>query len=468
MPVDADVYRVLIASPSDVEEEREIARNVVFEWNGSRSKEDVYLEPVMYETHVAPDLGKSPQEIIHEQVVESCDLVIGIFWSRIGTETENHPGGAVEEVKHFYDEDSRAIVGFSEREVPRADIDYDQMQQVDEFKEECQGKGLVFTYESVEEFKHVLAQRLATTMSRLTSAGDDDEIKFERKDENSESSYDASADYERLQKQVDLHIDFDRKMVSEMLDRIAAAGIEPPYRVLDVGCGYGNLTKRLFGDDDRFEVLAFDNDEDVIRAARENFRADNISYRVLDVNDIDETDLPEYDLVFAAFVLHHVGDPESVIDQLWNYVAPGGAFFCRSVDDGPHLHYPPNDDLEFLIEKDSQVKGSDDRFHGRRMYTHLKRLHPQPERVDFDLNVHTTAGLNTKEREEYFEVLHSHRIIDVRRMAQSVDATAGDQRLYEEMQDRLQRVRRRFIDNDNLLDIKPVPVAMAYKPPTAE
>lgn len=468
MPVDADVYRVLIASPSDVEEEREIARNVIFEWNGSRATEDVYLEPVMYETHVAPDLGKSPQEIIHEQVVESCDLVIGMFWSRIGTETENHPGGAVEEVKQFYDEESRAIVGFSERDVPRADLDYEQLQRVDEFKEECRGKGLVFTYESLEEFKAVLSQRLATTMSRLTSAGADDEIKFKRKDENSESSYDASTDYERLQKQVDLHIDFDRKLVEATLDHLSDAGIEPPYRVLDVGCGYGNLTKRLFGDDDRFDVLAFDNSADVVRAAKEDFSAENIDYRELDVNDLDEAGLPEYDLVFAAFVLHHVGNPESVTELLWEHVTDGGAFLCRSVDDGPHLHYPPSDDLEFLIEKDGQVKGSDDRFHGRRMYTHMKRLYPQPERVDYDFKVHTTAGLNGKERREYFEVLHSHRIIDVRRMAQSVDATEGDQRLYEEMKTRLEQVRRRFIDNDNVLDVKPVPVAVAYKPQDTE
>jgi 2-polyprenyl-3-methyl-5-hydroxy-6-metoxy-1,4-benzoquinol methylase len=465
VPVDADVYRILIASPSDVEAERETARNVILEWNGSHSDDDVYLEPVMYETHVAPDLGTNPQQIIHEQIVESCDLVIGMFWTRIGTATENHPGGAVEEVKQFYDEDSRAIVGFSERDPPRTDIDYEQMQQVDEFKAECQGKGLVFTYESLEEFKHVLTQRLATTMSRLTSAGGDDEIKFERKEEGRESSYDASTDYDRLRKQVDLHIDFDRELVEATLDRISEAGIDPPYRVLDVGCGYGNLTRRLFGDDERFEVLAFDNDEEVIRVAREDFSADNITYRILDVNDIDEADLPASDLVFAAFVLHHVGNPEAVTSLLWDQVADGGAFVCRSVDDGPHLHYPPNEDLEFLIEKDGQVKGSDDRSHGRRMYTHLKRLQPAPVDVGFDFKIHTTAGLNTAEREEYFEVLHSHRIIDVRRMAQSVDATAGDERLYEEMKERLERVRRRFIDNGNVLDVKPVPVAVAYKPP---
>lgn len=464
MPVDADVYRVLIASPLDVTDEREVAQDVVIEWNGSRPHEDVYLEPVMYETHVAPDLGKHPQEIIHEQVVESCDFVIGMFWKRIGTETETHPGGAIEEIEHFYEKDGRAIVGFSEKPIPPGDMNTDQYEKLQEFREECERNGLVFTYESIEEFRHLLSQHIAQTMTHLLSENDE-KIDFNKKEGREDSDYDASTDYERLKQQADLHVDFDRKTVNEALDRLSTEDDDSPYRVLDVGCGYGNLTKRLFGNDSRFDVTAFDYDEDVIRTAKDEFNAENISYEILDVNDIHEIDLGTFDIVFAAFVLHHLKNQESVMSKLWDLITDGGAFIVRGVDDGPHLHYPPDNNLEFLIEKDSQVKGSDDRFQGRRMYTQMKRLDPQPERVEFDFKIHTTANLNSKEREQYFEVLHSHRIIDIRRLARSVDATEGDKRLYQEMKSRLEKVRERFIGNGHMLDVKPVPVAVAYKQP---
>ncbi len=37
MPYQANVYKVMIASPSDVEEERKIAREVIHEWNAINS-----------------------------------------------------------------------------------------------------------------------------------------------------------------------------------------------------------------------------------------------------------------------------------------------------------------------------------------------------------------------------------------------------------------------------------------------
>jgi hypothetical protein len=49
---------VLIASPSDVEEEREIAVRVIQEWNDLHSyNRRIVLLPVRWETHAAPEYG---------------------------------------------------------------------------------------------------------------------------------------------------------------------------------------------------------------------------------------------------------------------------------------------------------------------------------------------------------------------------------------------------------------------------
>jgi len=88
MPYDSRTYRVLIASPSDVEDEREIAVRVIQEWNDLHSyNREIVLLPLRWETHAAPEYGVRPQEVINRQIVDNCDLLIGVFWTRIGTPT---------------------------------------------------------------------------------------------------------------------------------------------------------------------------------------------------------------------------------------------------------------------------------------------------------------------------------------------------------------------------------------------
>jgi hypothetical protein len=86
MPYDSRTYRVLIASPSDVEDEREIAIRVIQEWNDQFSyPRKAVLLPLRWETHTAPEYGTRPQEVINREIVDQCDLLVGMFWTRVGT-----------------------------------------------------------------------------------------------------------------------------------------------------------------------------------------------------------------------------------------------------------------------------------------------------------------------------------------------------------------------------------------------
>lgn len=463
MPTDAKVYRTLIASPSDVEEERQAARNTVIEWNGSRAKEDIYLEPVMWETHVAPDLGKKPQKIINEQIVDTCDLVIGMFWKRIGTKTDNNRGGAVEEIDRIQSNGNPAIVGFSEKPISPSEINSDQYEKLREFRDECEENGLVFTYKTAEEYKHRLSQHLSQTMNQIIKEQQPD-IKFSKQTEKEDSTYEPTEDYERLELQADFVVDHDKRNLAKIVEYLRINGVEPPYRVLDAGCGYGNLTQILFGNDDQYEVKAVDKNQEAINVAKNEYNAENIHYEVFDLNNIHNADFSKFDIVYSTFVFHHLKKQESILANLWDLIDPEtGAFLLRSVDDGLHAHYPPDKDLDYLIEMGGTIKGSVDRTHGRRIFTHMKRLNPQPAKVDLDFMQYDTAELNREERKEYFDVMHSWRVNPARRVAERPDSTEGDKKLYQKMNDSLNRVEQRFIDNPNLMDVKFVPIAVAYK-----
>jgi hypothetical protein len=64
MPVDTKLYRVLIASPGDVPQEREIIRQEIARWNAMHTSDmKMILMPLGWETDATPDLEEGGQAL---------------------------------------------------------------------------------------------------------------------------------------------------------------------------------------------------------------------------------------------------------------------------------------------------------------------------------------------------------------------------------------------------------------------
>ena len=98
MAYSASVVRVMLASPSDVPEERRIVTEEIHKWNDAHAESrHIILQPVRWETNSTPRLGRPAQTELNEQIAETADIVVGIFGTRFGTPTERHVSGTVEE-----------------------------------------------------------------------------------------------------------------------------------------------------------------------------------------------------------------------------------------------------------------------------------------------------------------------------------------------------------------------------------
>jgi hypothetical protein len=94
MSYPASVYNVMIASPSDVSTERNRIRHVVYEWNVLNSRQrHIVLLPIGWETHARPSLGARAQEVINKEILADCDLLVAVFWTRLGSPLEPRPVG---------------------------------------------------------------------------------------------------------------------------------------------------------------------------------------------------------------------------------------------------------------------------------------------------------------------------------------------------------------------------------------
>ncbi|ACF46472.1 protein of unknown function DUF323 [Prosthecochloris aestuarii DSM 271] len=164
MPDKPHRIRILIASPSDVQEERKRAIEVIRQWNASQ--ESVFLEAIDWETYAAPEGDGEPQEKINEQIVDRCDCAVGIFWTRIGTATKVAPGGAVEEIQRLEESGRKVMVYFSNLLMSRQAAKDPQFQRVDKYREEREKKSLCWSYGTHDDFEKYLYHHLNIQIPR--------------------------------------------------------------------------------------------------------------------------------------------------------------------------------------------------------------------------------------------------------------------------------------------------------------
>ena len=161
MAYDSRVYRILIASPSDVEDERDIVVRVIQEWNDLYSySRKVVLLPLRWETHTAPEYGTRPQEVINRAIVDQCDLLVGIFWTRIGSPTGAAESGTIEEIERAGNAEKPVMLYFSRVAIDPERIDLVQNEKLKQFKAKTYPRGLVESYKSIIEFRDKFAKQL--------------------------------------------------------------------------------------------------------------------------------------------------------------------------------------------------------------------------------------------------------------------------------------------------------------------
>ena len=158
----ATVIEIMIASPSDVSKERNIIRDVISDWNATNARDrSVVLLPLSWETHTSPEMRDRPQEIINRQLLYDADLLVAVFWTRLGSPTGIAQSGTVEEIEKHLAAGKPAMIYFSSASLPPDDVDAEQYSALKRFKDSCKEEGLIEEYETPEQFKKKFSRQLA-------------------------------------------------------------------------------------------------------------------------------------------------------------------------------------------------------------------------------------------------------------------------------------------------------------------
>ncbi|MDR6553978.1 hypothetical protein [Paenibacillus qinlingensis] len=178
MSFNALVLRVLIASPSDVKRQRNEIEHQINLWNKQFSETTgVILLPSRWEDDVVPEYDQNvadPQKLINEQLIKKCDILVGVFWTKLGTPTTTHGSGSLEEISLFAQEGKEILVYFVDDPIPQDLIDYDELPKVKKYKKEFGLKGIYAPYDTQSINNHLYKKVLKYKENLISGKCDDD------------------------------------------------------------------------------------------------------------------------------------------------------------------------------------------------------------------------------------------------------------------------------------------------------
>ena len=179
MPEDSKKIKVFVASPGDVEQERNSLKSVIDELNTTIAPyKGISLELVKWETHATPAMGRA-QGVINSQLGQ-YDIFIGIMWKRFGTPTGRAESGTQEEFQLAYKQwestkSIRILFYFCRAPfMPRAVDEITQLQKVVEFREFIAKLGLTWEYSNSDEFPNIVRPHLARIILDTPSGREED------------------------------------------------------------------------------------------------------------------------------------------------------------------------------------------------------------------------------------------------------------------------------------------------------
>ena len=176
MPKTINQLRVVVASPGDVQEERDAVEAVAVELQHAMGKFlGLSLEVVRWETDTYPGFHlDGPQALLDPLLkIADADIVVGIFWKRLGLQTKSGETGTEHEI-------NTAIEAWKKNKSPHIMLYFskclysiqskheaEQLAALWNFREKLQseGQGLFWSYDDPADFSNVLRKHLTVYLN---------------------------------------------------------------------------------------------------------------------------------------------------------------------------------------------------------------------------------------------------------------------------------------------------------------
>ncbi|MDT3737954.1 MAG: methyltransferase domain-containing protein [Candidatus Kapabacteria bacterium] len=147
------------------------------------------------------------------------------------------------------------------------------------------------------------------------------------------------------------------------------ADINKAGKILDMGCGGGDISEEIANINNSAEIDAFDFDSNIIEIAKEKLKfKQNVNVDIKDISS-DEIGTEKYDIIISRFLLSHLTSPDNALSKFKNALKDGGKIIIEDVDFDGHFCYPDCNSFKKYVEfyTHASLKRGMDPFIGRKL-----------------------------------------------------------------------------------------------------
>lgn len=156
----ANVYRIMIGCPGDVQEEVQTAKDVINRWTSLHAEQNgTVLIPINWETHSYPEHGAHPQKILDSQLAGKSDMLVAIFGAKVGTPTDTSLSGTIEEIEEHM-KAGKPIMLFFRKYNDLTKTSSEELAKLESFKSSIKSQGLYREYNAEKDFEKAFSDAL--------------------------------------------------------------------------------------------------------------------------------------------------------------------------------------------------------------------------------------------------------------------------------------------------------------------
>jgi len=115
-----------------------------------------------------------PKAELNLQIVKECDILIGAFWTSIGTDTGFAESRTIEEIKEFQKSGKPVMIYFSSTPVAPGSVDLKQYGLLMKFMDDFLKQGLVERYDSILDFQEKVRRQIAQKIMKIRKMPEDE------------------------------------------------------------------------------------------------------------------------------------------------------------------------------------------------------------------------------------------------------------------------------------------------------